>query len=297
MGIFCNSLHIQGSKEPADFTLYPDSPIMRTLLTDSILAIFLCTTATAAAAAPVSLEELMRAPGRTELRQGHADGEVSLFGTMWSYGNGDELISAFDVPIVISLCHDRGHLGLGKHLNIGAMLPGVAPTLSTDQRAGAIADIYLMLLHRAGTVLGVVGDKLRLPPAGKSVSVRRTTSSDYGDERYTVTIGHGIGGQVRVRVVKTAAAISSSDPGANAGAEDDDDGAAWLHEADPVGTWYEIVVSSAPQEAALPDGLSMKGWLSPNEAQYASVGEARKASSACTPSGDASVDQPPEVSD
>lgn len=222
---------------------------------------------------------------------------------MRRYGNGDELIAAFDVPIVLNLCHDRGHLGLGKHLNIGAMLPGVAPTLSTDQRAGAIADIYLMLLHRAGTVLGVVGDKLRLPPAGKSVSVRRTTSSDYGDERYTVTVGHGIGGQVRVKVVKTAAAINASDAGANAGADDDDDddddddGAAWLRETDPVGTWYEMVVSSAPQKAALPDGMSMKGWLSPNEAQYASVGEARKASSACTPSGDASVDQPPEVFD
>ncbi|NWF32604.1 hypothetical protein HH110_06045 [Stenotrophomonas sp. SAM-B] len=58
-----------------------------------------------------------------------------------------------------------------------------------------------------------------------------------------------------------------------------------------------MVISSAPQEAALPDGMSMMGWLSPNEAQYASVGEARKASSACTPSGDASVDQPPVVFD
>lgn len=271
---------------------------MRTLLTDSILATVLWTAAAAAAtAAPVSLDELTAAAAGIELRQGHAHEEASLVGRMRKYRNGDELITASDVPIVLNLCHDRGHLGLGKYLNIGAELPGVAPTLSTDQRAGAVADIYLMLLRRAGTVLGVVGDELPLPAAGKSVSVRRTTSSDDGDERYTVTVGHGIGGQVSVKVIKTGGAISASDAGANTGADDDDDGAARLREADPVGTWYEMVVSSAPQEAAVPDGMSMKGWLSPNQAQYASVGEARKATSACAPSRDASVDKPPQVFD
>jgi len=272
---------------------------MRTLLTDSILAIFLCSAATAAAAdAPVSLEDMMTGAAAIELRQGDADEEASLVARIRNYRNGDELIAASRVPIVLSLCHDRGQLGLGKYLNAGAKLSGAAPTLPTDQRAGAIADIYLMLLHRAEIVLGVVGDELSLPPAGKSVSVRRTTSSDYGIERYSVKVGHEIGGQVRVKVVKTGGAINGSDAGANAGAEeDDDDGAAWLREADPVGTWYELVVSSAPQEAALPDGMSMKGWLSPNQALYASVGEARRASSACTPSRDASVDQSPHVFD
>lgn len=250
--------------------LYPDSAIMRTLLTDSILAVLLCSAATAAAAgAPVSLEELMTAAVAIELRQGDADAEASLVARIRKYRNGDELVVASDVPIILSLCHDRGQLGLGKHLNAGAMLPGVAPTLSTDQRAGAIADIHLTLLHRAGTVLGVVGDELPLPPAGESVSVRRTISSDYGDERYTVTVRHGIGGEVRVKVVNTG----------------------------PAGTWYEMAVSSAPQEAAVSDGMSMKGWLSPNQAQYASVGEARRATSACTPSRDASVDKPPQAID
>lgn len=250
--------------------LYADSPTMRTLLTDSILAVLLCSAATAAAAdAPVSLEKLMTAAVAIELRQGDADEEASLVARIRKYRNGDELIAASDVPIVLSLCHDRGQLGLGKHLNAGATLPGVAPTLSTDQRAGAIADIHLMLLHRAEAVLGVVGDELPLPPAGKSVSVRHITSSAYGDERYIVTVGYGIGGEVRVKVVNTG----------------------------PVGTWYEMVVSSAPQEAAVPDGMSMKGWLSPNQAQYASVGEARKATSACAPSRDASVDKPPQVFD
>lgn len=218
-------------------------------------------------------------------------------GRMRKYRNGDELIAASDVPIVLNLCHDRGHLSLGKHLNAGALLPGVAPTLSTAQRTEAIVRIYAMLMSRAGLVVDVAGDQLPLPSAGESVLVRRTRSSLPEDGRYDVTVVHEIGGQVRVKAVKTEAAIDASKAGANAGAHDDVDGAAWIHEADPVGTWYEMVVSSAPQEAAVPDGMSMKGWLSPNQVQYASVGEARKASSACTPSHDASVDQPPQAID
>lgn len=269
---------------------------MRTLLTDSILAAILCTAAAAAAtAAPVSLDELTAAAAGIELRQGHAHEEASLVGRMRKYRNGDELITASDVPIVLNLCHDRAHLSLGKHLNAGALLPGVAPTLSTAQRTEAIVGIYAMLMSRAGMVLDVAGDQLPLPPAGESVLVRRTRSSLPGDGRYNVTVVHEIGGQVRVKAVRTEAAIDASKAGANAGAHDD--GAAWLREADPVGTWYEMVVSSAPQEAAVPDGMSMKGWLSPNQVQYASVGEARKASSACTPSHDASVDQPPQAID
>jgi len=243
---------------------------MHTLLTHSTLAILLCTAATSAAAdTPVSLETVMTAASALELRQGQADEEASVFGNIRRYGNGDELIAAFDVPIVLSFCQDRGHLSLGRHLNTEAMLPGIAPTLPPDQRVGAIADISLTLLHGAATVLDIVGDELPLPPAGKSASFLRTPSSDDGDERYTVTVGHGIGGEVRVKVVNTG----------------------------PVGTWYEMVVSSAPQEATVPDGMSMKGWLSPNQAQYATVGEARRATSACTPSRDASVDRPPHVFD
>ncbi len=263
---------------------------MRTRLLVSILVplVGVCTTTPADAAEVVSLKALAESAARLELRQGHAESDAAFVGSLQQYRNGDAMVSVSGVPIMLRLCRGR------EHLNIGATIPAVLPTLSEDQRADRIAELYVMTLLRVAKVHDAARGELPLPPAGESLTLKRTVSSDQGDEQYAVTVGHGMGGEVSVKITNRGAAMRAPGVGSDADEGDgDDEGLAGLRELDPVGTWYELVISSGPQESTLPDGMSIKGWRSPNRVQYTSVGEARRASGYCTTHGEASVDRAP----
>ncbi len=258
---------------------------MRTLLPASILATLLCAfVPLAAVAAPVLLEELASEASGIELRQGR-DQQEGLASSSRQYRNGDVLFTVSGVPTLLGLC------GGPQHLNIGATLPGVAATLSAQQRAEAIPALYVdTFLGRIAAVLDVARGELPLPAAGTSLSLQRQLVYGHGEEQYDLKVEHGMGGEIRARATKTGTVMRAARAGEGAGAVERR--AAWLNELDLVGTWYELLILGGRQEAALPDTMSLQGWLSPNQADYATVGQARQASGHCTPSGEAAVDLP-----
>ena len=252
---------------------------MHTLLPASILATLLC------AFAPVAAEELAsEAPG-IELRQGR-DQQEGLASSSRQYRNGDSLLTVSRVPILLGLCEGP------QHLNIGATLPGVAATLSAQQRADAILALYVdTFLGRVGAVFDVARNELPLPAAGTSLSLQRQLVYGHGEEQYDLKVEHGMGGEIRARATKIGTVMMRAAE-VGEGTDAVERSVARLREQAPVGTWYELLIAGGRQEAALPDTMSLQGWLSPNLADYATVGQARRESGHCTPNGEAAVDLP-----
>jgi len=87
-------------------------------------------------------------------------------------------------------------------------------------------------------------------------------------------------GELRVRATKTGT-TAKAPSGADDVISTDDDQAARLAELEPVGTWRELVIGSAPMAASLPDTFPLKGWMSVPGKGGATVGAARKASGDC----------------
>jgi hypothetical protein len=127
----------------------------------------------------------------------------------------------------------------------------------------------------------IAGDTLEVPPEGRAATVQRETPWAYGKEQYAVTVTGGAGGELRIKAVKTANTTKTPRSGPDDFVSTDGDKAARLAELEPVGTSRELVISSAPMAAGIPDAMSLAGWLSASGKGGATVGEARTASGDC----------------
>ncbi|MCF7750722.1 hypothetical protein KQ945_08190 [Bacillus subtilis subsp. subtilis] len=221
------------------------------------------------AAATVSLSALSEQAARIDVQLATAeDGDVSRMQTRY-FANGDQL-ATWDDGGVLMLCRKAGYL------KVPAAKPEVA-RLPLEQRqmlvyAGMMASIggVVSIMQSAGADVDVADDG--------SVSTRTAESHwAYGIERSEITTQRMPDGALRVRTRKTETLTTTPPSSPEDVVSTDADRAARLAELPAVGSWTEVVFSTAAKEARIDPAFPLKGWVSAAESRHDTVGQARAA--------------------
>lgn len=229
-----------------------------------------------AAATTISLNERLKAASRIEVNQVPPSG-ASLLAQVQQFRNGDSLISLGEgegTPVVLMLCNGKAHF------NLEANWPGAPEAKTQEEKQMRAYGMYMAVMGGMAMVQAAAGDALALPAPGQTATVQHETPWAYGKEHYAVAVTRATSGELRVRATKTGT-TAKAPSGADDVISTDDDQAARLAELEPVGTWRELVIGSAPMAASLPDTFPLKGWMSVPGKGGATVGAARKASGDC----------------
>ena len=241
----------------------------------AMLAVALCSTA-AFAAAPndnAGMESLLERSPAVTFSTGVEEGKPSFRGRLEQFANGDTLLRVGEgegVPVMLIVCSQSGWLNpVGE--------TGSATPLPVAQLKAVRMMQYMGALTGVAMVQGVGGAALKMPASAQPLSSTGSNDWAYGREQFNVSVRQVDGQGVRIRTLKTSHGAAEYSPDPDAMVSTDDDRAARRAELEPVGTWREVDIAGGERAPAVPDTMSLRGWVSSADAApVANVGEARR---------------------
>lgn len=234
-------------------------------------ALLLCLPALAGATdvSSVSLQQAAKDASQIDVQQSAGEGAAIARMRVQHFADGDQRIS-WDDNDVLMLCGKVGYI------KVPADKPEVA-RLPVEQRQMIV---YSAMMSSIGGLLGVMqasGDAVDVAADG---SERRRIGESrwaYGLERSEVTSQRMPDGALRVRSRKTETVNTTAPHSPGDVVSTEEDQAARLAELPAVGSWFEVLISTAPKQARIDPALSLKGWVSSGDGHAATVGKARTA--------------------
>jgi len=241
---------------------------MNTIVLRVALTIAVVGAAAAAAAAPaltdVSLSEAASTASTLETRLSKAGENVVIKTTF--YGDGDLLVAWSDREVLL-LCRKGAYLRAPGKFDVASWSEADRQSIVNLAMASVYSGVQMQQ--------SAAGDRQPFADDGSEYRFKAEGEWAYGIERYDVSTQRRANGVLWVQSIRTGA-VENAEPSAQyEGTVSDEDRAARRAELPPTGTRSELLIGTAPRQARMDPGMSMKDWVPVVGAASASLAEAR----------------------